>query len=59
VEDIETMRRITAIGCEQAQGYFVSKPIGAQQFRSWLANYEPVSFSSRRKHGRPFAGKQA
>ncbi len=59
VEDIETMRRITAIGCEQAQGYFVSKPIGAQQFRSWLANYEPVSFASRRKYGRPFAGKQA
>jgi EAL domain-containing protein (putative c-di-GMP-specific phosphodiesterase class I) len=59
VEDIETMRRITAIGCEQAQGYFLSKPIGAKQFRAWLANYEPVSFASRRKYDRPFAGKQA
>ena len=57
VEDIETMRRITAIGCEQAQGYFLSKPLPAEKIRSWLANYEPVSFASRRKSGRAFAYK--
>ncbi len=57
VEDIETMRRIAAIGCEQAQGYFLSKPIPAKSIRAWLESYEPVSFSNRRKRGRAFASK--
>jgi diguanylate cyclase (GGDEF)-like protein len=59
VEDIETMRRIAAIGCEQAQGYFLSKPVPANQIRAWLANYEPVSFANRRKKGRVFTEKSA
>jgi EAL domain-containing protein (putative c-di-GMP-specific phosphodiesterase class I) len=59
VEDIETMRRVAALGCEQAQGYFLSKPIPPQQIRSWLDSYEPVSFKNRRKGSRAFADKQA
>lgn len=55
VEDIETMRRISAMGCAQAQGYFLSKPIPAAAFRGWLDNYEPVSFVNRRARGRKFA----
>lgn len=59
VEDIETVRRIAATGCEQAQGYFFSKPIPAKKVHSWLDAYEPVSFANRRKQGRAFDNKSA
>ena len=55
VEDIETMRRISALGCEQAQGYFLSKPIPSKSFRSWLGKFEPVPFENRRNTNRAFA----
>jgi EAL domain-containing protein (putative c-di-GMP-specific phosphodiesterase class I) len=55
VEDIESMRRVSAMGCAQAQGYFLSKPIAAAAMRAWLDTYEPVSFTNRRKRGRAFA----
>ena len=55
VEDIESMRRVSAMGCAQAQGYFLSKPIAAAAMRAWLHTYEPVSFTNRRKRGRAFA----
>jgi EAL domain-containing protein (putative c-di-GMP-specific phosphodiesterase class I) len=55
VEDIETMRRISALGCEQAQGYFLSKPIPSKSFRSWLAKFKPVPFENRRNKNRVFA----
>jgi diguanylate cyclase (GGDEF)-like protein len=55
VEDIATMRRIATLGCAQAQGYFLSKPIPAPALRAWLASYEPVSYANRRKRGRAFA----
>ena len=57
VEDIETMRRISALGCEQAQGYFLSKPIPSKSFRSWLAKFEPVPFENRRNKDRAFADR--
>jgi diguanylate cyclase (GGDEF)-like protein len=55
VEDIETMRLISSIGCEQAQGYFLSKPIPSKAFRSWLDKFEPVTFENRRNKNRAFA----
>ena len=59
VEDIETMRRIAAMGCTQAQGFLLSKPIAADKMRAWLQNYKPISFSNRRKRGRAFAERSA
>lgn len=57
VEDIETMQRISELGCEQAQGYFLSKPVPANSIRAWFENFKPVSFKNRRKKNRAFASK--
>jgi diguanylate cyclase (GGDEF)-like protein len=55
VEDEATLRRIASLGCEQAQGYFLSKPIPATEFIAWLQEFEPVVFHERRKSDRAFA----
>ena len=55
VEDEATMRRIASLGCEQAQGYFLSKPVPANEFVAWLDEFKPVAFHERRKTDRAFA----
>jgi len=57
VEDESSLRRVAALGCEQAQGFFISKPMPAEAFPAWLANYEPVPCPDRRGKGRAFAAK--
>lgn len=59
VEDIDTMRQIAAMGCAQAQGFMLSKPIAAEPMRVWLEQYQPVSFANRRRRGRAFADRSA
>jgi diguanylate cyclase (GGDEF)-like protein len=36
VEDQETWNRLSAFGCDEAQGYFMSKPLPADQLERWL-----------------------
>jgi len=36
VEDQETMARLGRLGCDLAQGYFVSRPLPAETFTGWL-----------------------
>jgi diguanylate cyclase (GGDEF)-like protein/PAS domain S-box-containing protein len=36
VEDGETLRRLADLGCDRAQGYFVSRPVPAEQFTAWV-----------------------
>ena len=55
VEDESTMRRIATLGCEQGQGYYLSKPIPADEFMVWLENFEPKAFHERRNGDRAFA----
>lgn len=55
VEDEATLRRISGHGCEQAQGYYLSKPLPAAEFLDWLANYRPEPIPDRRNSGRAFA----
>ena len=55
VEDEATMRRIASLGCEQAQGYFLSKPVPPEEFLSWVSNFKAVVFDERRKTDRAFA----
>jgi diguanylate cyclase (GGDEF)-like protein len=55
VEDEATLRHIAGYGCQQAQGYFLSKPLPPQEFLDWLANYEPRPVSDRRGKQRAFA----
>jgi EAL domain-containing protein (putative c-di-GMP-specific phosphodiesterase class I) len=35
VEDLETWRRLAALKCDLAQGYFVSPPIPANELAAW------------------------
>jgi diguanylate cyclase (GGDEF)-like protein len=48
VEDIETLNRLEFLGCDQAQGYYLSRPIPAESFTSWMEDFS--SDSGRRLH---------
>jgi EAL domain-containing protein (putative c-di-GMP-specific phosphodiesterase class I) len=54
VENEEALRLLAGAGCEQAQGFFMSKPLSPADFEQWLTDYEPVSFKERRTGARPF-----
>jgi EAL domain-containing protein (putative c-di-GMP-specific phosphodiesterase class I) len=36
VENAETRQRLTALGCDFIQGYFVSRPMPADQTAEWI-----------------------
>jgi diguanylate cyclase (GGDEF)-like protein len=36
VEDQSTLDRLTAMGCDSAQGYYLSRPLPAEELRGWL-----------------------
>ena len=55
VQDEATMRRIAALGCEQAQGYFLSKPLTNADMLDWLQNFESRSYGDRRSRHRTFS----
>lgn len=57
VEDEATMRRVASLGCEQAQGYFLSKPLAPSEFTAWLDEFKPIVFHERRTTDRVFASK--
>lgn len=41
VESTEHGLMLLLMGCENAQGYAVSKPMPAQELESWIKNYQP------------------
>ena len=57
VENEETLRYLSGLGCEQAQGYYLSKPVPSDYLIDWLEKYEPVSYRDRRSTRRAFAKK--
>jgi diguanylate cyclase (GGDEF)-like protein len=57
VEDEETLRYLSSVGCEQAQGYFLSKPVPSDYLIDWLQKFKPVSYRERRNSKRAFAAK--
>lgn len=59
IEDEKSLREIAAMGCEQAQGYFISKPLASQHMLSWLASYQPCAYEDRRGATRAFASGAA
>ena len=38
VEDLVTWERLTELGCDEVQGYYLSAPIPAEQCRLWVSN---------------------
>ena len=57
VEDEYSLRFLSGAGCEEAQGYFFSKPVPSRKLLNWLAGYKPASYGERRAHERPFRKK--
>ena len=55
IEDEDTLRQLSYLGCEEAQGYFMSKPVSSVDLLRWLENRKPVSYTDRRKTQRAFA----
>jgi EAL domain-containing protein (putative c-di-GMP-specific phosphodiesterase class I) len=37
VEDVDTFDRLADFGCDEAQGYYISRPISAIEFTRWLS----------------------
>jgi diguanylate cyclase (GGDEF)-like protein len=58
VENEPAMRFLSGAGCQQAQGYFVSRALPPAEFMDWLRAYRPVAYPERRDQRRPFR-KQA
>lgn len=55
-EGVETIAHgvmLLSMGCEQAQGYVIAKPMPAEEFQSWVDNYAPnqewMNSTSKRK----------
>jgi diguanylate cyclase (GGDEF)-like protein len=46
VETIAAYTELTRLGCDQAQGYFMSRPIPAAELDHWLRNREAVDQST-------------
>ncbi|MGH2843088.1 MAG: putative bifunctional diguanylate cyclase/phosphodiesterase [Solirubrobacteraceae bacterium] len=40
VENLETLKRLAEIGCDRAQGHYLSKPAAAEHFVAWISSYE-------------------
>ncbi len=57
VENEEALQLLAGAGCEQAQGYFLSKPVYPEVFEQWLADYVPKQYAERRADTRPFRQK--
>ena len=54
VENEHALRFLSGAGCQQAQGYFISKPIPPSGFVKWLRSYRAESLDERRSGDRPF-----
>jgi EAL domain-containing protein (putative c-di-GMP-specific phosphodiesterase class I) len=39
VENAEVLNTLKSLGCSLAQGYFISRPLPAAQFDTWLKEY--------------------
>ena len=44
VEDRRTFDRLADFGCDHAQGYYISKPVGFDEFTRWLMVRSPDAF---------------
>lgn len=54
VEDEATIRYLAAAGCQQAQGYFLSKAVSSDDLLQWLGSWQTKSYTERRASTRAF-----
>ena len=40
IEDASTLEKLKEMGCDLAQGYHIARPMPADDFFTWLADYE-------------------
>ncbi|BAL24794.1 EAL domain-containing protein [Azoarcus sp. KH32C] len=40
VETESAWKRLVDLGCDTAQGYYVARPMPAEQFKDWQVRYE-------------------
>jgi len=63
VEDLATFDRLADFGCDEAQGYYISKPISAIEFTRWLSvrnlDREPVGLDEDDDRRQPQRGLRA
>jgi EAL domain-containing protein (putative c-di-GMP-specific phosphodiesterase class I) len=56
VQDAETWNLLAGMGCDVAQGYFVSRPLPPEEFQEWLSQRGPsadASATGERRMARP------
>ena len=46
VEDEPTLRTLRALGCDLAQGYLLSRPLPAREFREWFTSHASATAAS-------------
>jgi diguanylate cyclase (GGDEF)-like protein len=42
IEDLDTWRELTKLGCDSAQGYYLARPMPASAFEGWLLERKPT-----------------
>ena len=51
VEDAAVLRCLAELGCDDAQGYYISKPIAADAFHEWLRQWQKAPDSAALRGG--------
>jgi EAL domain-containing protein (putative c-di-GMP-specific phosphodiesterase class I) len=40
VEDAESLQSLRELGCDTAQGFYLAKPLAAEEFEAWAADWK-------------------
>ena len=57
IEDLDTLRQISNMGCEEAQGFYLGRPMASGELLHWLNKRTVISYGDRRGSQRVFAKK--
>jgi len=57
IEDLDTLRQISNMGCEEAQGFYLGRPMASGELLHWLNKRKVISYGDRRGSQRVFAKK--
>ncbi len=58
VEDAEALRVVSTLGCDEIQGYHVSRPLASADFLGWVYRWDAAAFLDEVAHG-PVRGRGA